>query len=103
MASVFLAVVIMLYAAFIVASPFVADILVGDDVGVRHSESYLQLTMSVNVVVGSICVLLFLFAAWTIHRITCARKSTVADIVKTSEARRDSKWMVLRLLEMLQL
>ena len=98
MVSVVLAVVIMLYAGFIVASPFVADILVDQPV----AESYLHITISVNVVVGSICVLLVLFAVWTIHRVTCARKSTLEDIAKTSAARRDSKWFAIRMFELVQ-
>ena len=97
--SVILAVVIMLYAAFIVASPVLAGILTGDD---NVAETFLQITMSVKVVVGSICVLLFFFGAWTIHRATCARESTLDDIAKTAEARRDSKWFAIRVFTLIQ-
>ena len=98
--SVVLAVTIMLYAGFIVASPFFVDNLVGDTGDT--AETYLRITISVNVVVGTICVLLILFAVWTIRRITCARKSTLEDIAKTSEARRDSKWFAIRMFELVQ-
>jgi hypothetical protein len=97
--SVVLAVIIMLYAVFIVASPVVAGILTGED---NTDERYLQITMSVKVVVGSICVLLFFFGAWTIRRATCARESTLEDIAKTAEARRDSKWFAIRVFTLIQ-
>ena len=99
MFSVVLAVIIMLYAAFIVASPVLADALTGLD---NVAELYLQVTMSVKVVVGSICVLLILFGAWTIRRATCARESTLEDIAKTAEARRDSKWFAIRVFTLIQ-
>ena len=94
--SVVLAVIIVLYAAFIVASPFVADALFRGPV----AETYLQVNMHVKIVVGLICGLLIFFAVWTIHRITCARKSTLEDIAKTAEARRHSKWLVIRKFEL---
>ena len=94
--SVVLAVVILLYASMIVASAAVADALLRGPV----ATMYLQITMSVNVVVGSIAMLLILFAARTLHRITCARKSTLEDIAKTAEARRHSKWLVIRKFEL---
>ena len=103
--SVVLAVIILLYAGFIVASPFVIRALLNaaegnnEEVNVVNADTYLQLTTSVNVVVGSICVLLVLFTVRTIHRITCARKRTLVDIAKTSEARRDSKWYAIRMFE----
>ena len=97
--SVVLGVIIVLYATLIVALPFQADALTGLK---GTAETYLQLTMSVNVVVGSICGLLFLFAVWTIRRATCARKSTLEDIAKTAEARRHSKWFAIRMFELLQ-
>ena len=101
--SVVLGVIIVLYAAFIVASPFVSDTVVSVISGIPGSaETFLQITMPVKVVVGSICGLLFLFAAWTIHRSTCARKSTLEDIAKTAEARRNSKWFAIRVFELLQ-
>ena len=96
--SVVLAVVIMLYAAFIVASSAVVDAII--DTGT--AERYLQITMSVKVVVGSICALLILFGAWTIRRATCARESTLEDITKTAEARRDSKWFAIRVFTLIQ-
>jgi hypothetical protein len=96
--SVVLAVVIMLYAAFIVASSAVVDAII--DTGT--AERYLQIAMSVKVVVGSICALLILFGAWTIHRATCARESTLEDIAKTAEARRDSKWFAIRVFTLIQ-
>ena len=99
MFSVVLGVIIVLYATLIVALPFQADALTGLK---GTAETYLQLTMSVNVVVGSICGLLFLFAVWTIRRATCARKSTLEDIAKTAEARRNSKWFAIRMFELLQ-
>ena len=94
--SVVLAVIILLYAAFVVASPFVANALFRGPV----AETYLQVNMSAKIVVGLICGLLIFFAAWTIHRITCARKSTLEDIAKTAEARRHSKWLVIRMFEL---
>ena len=97
--SVVLGVIIVLYATLIVALPFQADALTGLK---GTAETYLQLTMSVNVVVGSICGLLFLFAVWTIRRATCARKSTLEDIAKTAEARRHSKWFGTNMFELLQ-
>ena len=97
MFSVVLAVIIMLYAAFIVALPVLADILTGQD-----TETYLQITMSVKVVVNSICVLLFFFGAWIIRRATCARESTLEDIAKTAEARRESKWFAIRVFTLIQ-
>ena len=97
MFSVILAVIIMLYAAFIVALPVLADILTGQD-----TETYLQITMSVKVVVNSICVLLFFFGARTIRRATCARESTLEDIATTAEARRDSKWFAIRVFTLIQ-
>ena len=105
MVSVVLAVIIMLYAGFIVASPFVTRAVLKaaeefhDNANAVNADTYLQLTTSVNVVVGSICVLLVLFTVRTIHRITCARKRTLEDIAKTSEARRDSKWYAIRMFE----
>ena len=96
--SVILAVVIVLYAAIIVALPFVADELTH----AGTAETYLHVTMSVQVVVGSICVMLIFFAVWTIRRATCARESTLEDIAKTAEARRDSKWFVIRVFELIQ-
>ena len=96
--SVVLAVVIMLYAAFIVASSAVVDAII--DTGT--AERYLQIAMSVKVVVGSICALLILFGAWTIRRATCARESTLEDITKTAEARRDSKWFAIRVFTLIQ-
>jgi hypothetical protein len=97
--SVVLAVIIMLYAAFIVASPVVNDALTGVD---NISETYMQVTMSVKVVVGSICALLIFFGAWTIRRATCARESTLEDIAKTTEARRDSKWFAIRVFTLIK-
>jgi hypothetical protein len=96
--SVVLAVIIMVYAVCIAASPIVADILIGEHI----TEPFLQITMSVKVVVGSICVLLFFFGAWTIHRATCARESTLEDIATTAEARRDSKWFAIRVFTLIQ-
>ena len=96
--SVVLVVIIMVYAALIVASPVVADILFGEHV----AEPFLQITMSVKVVVGLICVLLFFFGAWTIHPATCARESTLEDIATTAEARRDSKWFAIRVFTLIQ-
>ena len=99
MVSIVLAVIIMLYAAFIVASPFVADILTGVN---NVAELYFQVTMSVKAVVGSICVLLIFFGGRTIRRITYARKSTLEGIAKTAKARRDSKWFAIRVFELIQ-
>ena len=99
MFSVVLAVIIMLYAALIVALPFVGELLTGID---NAAEKYMQVNMSVKVIVGSISVLLILFAAWTIRRATCARKSTLEDIAKTAEARRDSKWFAIRVFTLMQ-
>ena len=99
MFSVVLAVIIMLYAVLIVVLPFVAEPLTGID---NVAETYLQVHMSVQVVVGSICVLLILFGAWTIRRATCARESTLEDIAKTAEARRDSKWFAIRVFTLIQ-
>ena len=98
MFSVILAVVIVLYAAIIVALPFVADELTH----AGTAETYLHVTMSVQVVVGSICVMLIFFAVWTIRRATCARESTLEDIAKTAEARRDSKWFAIRVFTLIQ-
>ena len=96
--SVVLAVVIMLYAAFMVGSSVVANAVVGPGV----AEMYLQVTLPVNVVVGSICVLLIFFGAWTIRRATCARESTLEDIAKTAEARRDHTWFAIRVFTLIQ-
>ena len=98
MFSVVLVVIIMVYAMCIAASPVVADDLIGEHV----TEPFLQITMSVKVVVGSICALLILFGAWTIRRATCARESTLEDIAKTAEARRDSKWFAIRVFTLIQ-
>ena len=99
MFSVVLAVIIMMYAAFIVATPFVADYLIGLNYA---ADTYLQITMSVKVVVGSISVLLIFFGAWAIRRATCARESTLEDIAKTAEARRNSKWFAIRMFTLIQ-
>ena len=96
--SIVLAVIIMLYAAIIVAMPFVADMLTDEGT----AERYFNITMSVNLVVGSLCVLLIFFGAWTIRRATCARKSTLQDIAKTTEARRHSKWIAIRMFELVK-
>ena len=97
--SVVLAVIIVLYAALMLASSVVADITTGLP---NVAVTYLQITMSVQVVVGSICVLLIFFGAWTIRRATCARESTLEDIAKTAEARRDSKWFAIRVFELVK-
>ena len=99
MFSVVLVFIIMLYAALTLASPVVAEILTGVD---NVAELYLQITMSVKVVVGSICVLLILFGAWTIRRATCARESTLEDIATTTKARRDSKWFAIRVFTLIR-
>jgi hypothetical protein len=62
---------------------------------------YLQVNMSVNVVVGSISVLLILFTARTIHRATCGREMLLEQIAKTTEARRDHKWFAIRVLALI--
>ena len=100
MVSVVLAVIIILYAAMIVAMPFVAD--TERFGGSGHAKTYLRVTMSVKVVVGLICVLLIFFAVWAIRRATCARESALEDIAKTAEARRDSKWFAIRVFELIQ-
>ena len=97
--SVVLAVIIMLDAVLIVALPFVGELLTGVP---NAAEIYFQVTMSVKVVVGSTSVLLILFGAWTIRRVTCARESTLEDIAKTAEARRNSKWLVIRVFTLIQ-
>ena len=99
MFSVVLAVIIMLDAVLIVALPFVGELLTGVP---NAAEIYFQVTMSVKVVVGSTSVLLILFGAWTIRRVTCARESTLEDIAKTAEARRNSKWFAIRVFELIQ-
>ena len=99
MFSVVLAVIIMLYAALIVALPVLAVILTGIK---NVAETHYQVTMSAKVVVGSICVLLFFFGAWTIRRATCARESTLEDIATTTKARRDSKWFAIRVFTLIQ-
>ena len=99
--SVVLAVIIVLYAALMLASSDVADIVMGTAVQ-NVAETYLQVHMSVKVVVGSICVLLILFGGWTIRRITYARESTLEDIAKTAEARRNSKWLAIRVFTIIQ-
>ena len=100
--SVVLVVVIMLYAAFIVASPVVVQELSATTP--REVEVYLQIgfRMPAQVVVAAICVLLIFFGVRTIRRATCARKSTLEDITKTAEARRHSKWLAVRLFELVQ-
>ena len=97
--SVVLAFIIILYAAIIVVLPFLTEVL---DLPKDVFETFFQITMSVKVVVGSICVLLILFAAWILHRTTCARKSTLEDIAETAEARRNSKWFAVRVFELVQ-
>ena len=50
-------------------------------------------------VVGSICVVLMLYALWTMYRITCARRSHL-ELIKTGvEKRRASKWRVVRVVQ----
>jgi len=100
--SVVLVVIIMTYAALIVASPWVVEVLTGTTPG--NVEAYIQIgfSMPAQVVVAAICVLLIFFGVWTIRRATCARKSTLEDITKTAEARRHSKWLAVRLFELVQ-
>ena len=95
--SVVLAVIIVVYAAFIMVSTYVADLITDHNGG---AEVYLKITTPNVVVVNSICGLLILLTVWTIRRVTCARRSTLADIAKTAEARRESKWFVVRILEL---
>ena len=100
--SVVLIGIIMTYAVFIVASPWVVGVLTGATT--NEVEVYIQIgfSMPAQVVVATICVLLIFFGVWTIRRATCARESTLEDITKTAEARRHSKWLAVRLFELVQ-
>jgi len=101
--SIVLAVIIVLYAALIVALPALTDAVVKAETGIRNAAEVLfQVTTYVKVIVGSISMLLIFFGAWTIRRATCARESTLEDIAKTAEARRDSKWFAIRVFELIQ-
>ena len=91
--SIVLAVIIVLYAAFIIASPALIDNVIIEK---PVAGKFLKITMPVNVVVGSICALLIVFAVWTIRRVTCARASTLVEIARTEEERLHSKWLVVR-------
>ena len=92
--SVFVLVVIMLYAAIIALSGPAIDFMTGfeGDTG----EMYLQYTPAAQVIVGCVCVLLVIFAIWTLRRDTCAWRSTQLDHATTDESYRRSKWTIIR-------
>ena len=101
--SIILAVIIVLYAALIVALPALTDAVVKAETGIRNAAEVLfQVTTYVKVIVGSISMLLIFFGAWTIRRATCARESTLEDIAKTAEARRDHTWFAIRVFTLIQ-
>ena len=101
--SIVLVVIIVLYAAFIIASPALIDnVIIGSPGEPKFvAKTFLQITMPVKVVVGSICALLIVFAVWTIRRVTCARASTLVEIARTDEERLHSKWLVVRAVTLL--
>ena len=92
--SVFLLVVIMLYAAIIALSGPAMAMLVGSEGDT--AEMYLQYTMAAQVIVGCGCVLLIIKAIWTLRRITCVWRSTRLGKAKTDESKRRSKSAIIR-------
>ena len=97
--SIILALSIAAYALFIISTPIGSDRLVDKN---EAAETYLKITVPVQVVVGSLCGLVILFSLWTIRKITCDRRRTLHALEKTTVRRRESKWLVIRVIELLQ-
>ena len=53
-------------------------------------------TLEVEIVSGASCVVLILFAAWSLYRATWAREATLRDIKKSAVQYRTSRWAVVR-------
>ena len=93
-ANIFLAIFIILYAAFIALSREVGSLLIEID-----ATPFFQMTLGGIVVVGGTSGVLILFTLWVLRRITCARRGTLKEFEETANERRHSKWRVVQVFE----
>ena len=100
--SVVLAIVIGVYAMFLMAWGQLCDIIYPQGLGVSVSESYLELSLVKQGATGAICGVLFVFTIYTICRVTCCRRRTLESIKTEYEIRGASKWRIIRAYQLFQ-
>ena len=100
--SVVLAIVIGVYALFLTVNATIFDILSPSGVTTPTSVTFLGLSENTQIATGVFCGMLFVFAIYTICRVTCCRSRTLESIKTEYETHGASKWRIIRAYQLFQ-